>query len=633
MRIFNQCHRFPLANLTLAAFLVAWVAACGDATVAIMAASSGEGDGSTPGDIMTGDGGEGLDEAGDGAREEWAVPDASPGDADAPGESPDAARPDTPDAGEPDPEEPLPLEGCADPANEGLPCAGEVVHACGVYRCQDGACAALPIEGGTPCRPIAGDCDVAEACDGARLDCPDDTFVPNGMICRGSADICDAPEYCTGISPHCPANAFFASTTVCRASSGGCDQTEYCTDASPTCPGDGFDSSCTCPKDGPISGYEEHDGLRKIDATRFMLRDTGTWDKYTALVDGLGLTAVPLGDLPLNRKMTAMGTKNWVGFKKGWFWTSGDRSVSYWIPQGLGGGTTEGKTFRVVGWHYDEGNNAADTSQAVDESDLDKGARVSFVETTDASNVNYRHVLLVEPTSANGRGFKPIKNHVGGIAWTWPYLYVADTSRGIRAFDMRRILRVSAAEECDSRAGRHGSVYCAYGYGYVLPQVGGYYFPSGMNGSCKPKFSYIALDRGGGKTSILSGEYFNETGSNIYGRLLRWPMGSGGRLSTDENGIVQASGAWYAGNRNIQGAVSHGSGSNPTFLLNATRYNGALFTGKAGAASKVFKASEGKWAYMPEGMYITTAGNLWVSTEGHANLDRCIFYADVDSIL
>lgn len=576
---------------------------------------------------MSSDSGSDSGETGDETEGGEPSSDGSPGDA------PDAGQPSALDSGALLPEDPLPREGCADPANDGLPCAGELVHECGIHLCQDGTCAALPIEAGKACRSVAGDCDVAETCDGARLDCPEDTFVPSGTLCRSAADICDAPEYCTGISPYCPADAFLASTAVCRASSGGCDQTEYCTGSSPTCPSDGLDSDCTCPKDGPISGYAEHDGLRKIDATRFMLRDTGTWDKYAALVDGLGLTAVPLGDLPLNRKMTAMGAKGWIGFKKGWFWESGDRAVSYWIPQGLGGGTTGGKTFRVVGWHYDEADNAADAHQAVDESDRDKGVRVSFVETTDTSNVNYRHVLLVEPTSSNGRGFKPVKNHVGGLAWKWPYLYVADTSRGMRAFDMRRILRVNTTEACDSRAGKHGSVYCAYGYGYVLPQVGGYYFPSGMNSSCKPKFSYISLDRGGEKASILSGEYFNETGSNIYGRLLRWPLGGDGRLAADENGIVQASGAWYAGNRNIQGAVSHGSNSNPTFLLNATRYNGALFTGKVGAASKVFKATAGKWAYMPEGMYITTAGNLWVSTEGHASLDRCIFYADVDSIL
>lgn len=503
------------------------------------------------------------------------------------------------DAGE-DAGTPVVLTGCADPANEGKACSEvTATHACGVAVCQSGACVEVAGKKGVQCRAASGACDAAESCDGSGLDCPADGYKP--------------------------------STTVCRASVGGCDAAEYCTGSSKSCPADVFDGSCACPKDGPISGYAEHSGLRKIAASSFVLKDTGTWSSYEGIIDKLGLAKVKPEGLDLNRSMTSLGSKTWKGYVKGWKWASGDVSVSYWIPQGLGGGTSGDRTFRVVGWHYDETKKSADGNPAADQSDGDKGTRVSFVDTTDTSaTLKYRHVLLVEPDAS--KGFKPVKNHVGGLAWNWPYLYVADTNRGVRAFDMTRMLKVSTADACDTRVGLYDGKYCGYGYAYVLPQTGGYYFPSGLGASCKPKFSYIALDRGGGDSTILSGEYFNDTGSNIYGRLFRWPMASGGKMKADAGGNVFAVGAWYLGNRNVQGAVSHGA-SDPVFLLNVTRYNGALITGKEGAKSTVLKASAGKWAYMPEGMYISASGNLWVSTEGHSNLDRCVFYADVDEIL
>ncbi|GEM_PF-1073103 len=492
------------------------------------------------------------------------------------------------------------LVGCADPANEGQPC-GEVTpsHACGVAACRNGTCTEIPGRAGTVCRAANGVCDAAEKCDGAHLDCPSDGYL--------------------------------SSSTVCRASAGGCDGAEYCTGTSKTCPADVFDKTCACPKDGPIAGYGEHSGLRAIGADKFVLKDTGTWAAYEGIIDGLGLSKVLPENLKLNHTMTAMSKQSWTGFKKGWQWASGDLDVVYWIPQGLGGGTSGGKTFRVIGWHYDERKASEDSNRAADQSDSDKGVRVSFVDSTDTKvPLQYRHVLLVEPDS--GSGFKPVKNHAGGIAWSWPYLYVADTSKGVRAFDMARMLKVSTDTECSTRVGRVGSKYCAYGYAYVLPQTGGYYFPDTLSSSCKPKFSYIAFDRGGsGGVSILSGEYFDETGSNIYGRLFRWPMGSGGKMKTDSRGVVTASGAWYLGSRNIQGAVSYGSA--PTFLLNSTRYSGALIVGKAGEKSRVLKAGDGKWAYMPEGMYITASDNLWVSTEGNSKLKRCIFYADVEDLM
>ena len=70
----------------------------------------------------------------------------------------------------------------------------------------------------------------------------------------------------------------------------------------------------------------------------------------------------------------------------------------------------------------------------------------------------------------------------------------------------------------------------------------------------------------------------------------------------------------------------------PKFFLNSTRYAGALMTGQPGAASTVLRADQNDYGWMPEGMYISIAGNLWVSTEGHANLDRSVFFVRIANV-
>lgn len=422
--------------------------------------------------------------------------------------------------------------------------------------------------------------------------------------CSNSTDDdCDGLIDCA--DPDCAAQ-------ICRPSAGGCDVAEVC--GATSCPSDQYSNTCACPKNGPIAGYSEHDGLRSISADNFVLRDTNTWTTYANTFDALGLPKVGLDVLPLNRTATSMGNKPWAGFGGGFFWDSGDLAVDYWIPQGLAGGTAGTRSFIAVSWHYE---NIGDPNPPTD--GTDKGSRISFAEVSSLSaGVTYRHVLFVEPDGT--RGIKPVNIHVGGLAWSGSLLYVADTSRGLRVFDLSRISRVSTANNCNTIAGKSGNDVCAYGYEYVLPQVGGYYFPSGLSASCKPLFSFVALDRSTTPHTLISGEYDNDA-TGIYSRVLRWPL-------TSTGGFMKATGAWYAGSRNVQGAIASGS----KFFMNATRYSGALITGSVGSPSRVLKASDDDWGWMPEGMYISAAGNLWVSTEGHANLARSVFYARIADV-
>ncbi len=504
---------------------------------------------------------------------------------------------------------------CVDGACVDTRCVG--VMCTSGQQCDAGACVA----GCTASQSVESRCanGVDDDCDGLS-DCADPDC--SGQTCNDDAKPCTRDVCNAGNCTHPAA----AAGTVCRASAGGCDLAETCTGASTSCPSDVFDATCACPYRAAISGYSEHDGLRTIAAGNFALRDTKTWAANTAAIDALQLPKVGLDVLPLNRTATRMGIRPWPGFGGGFFWESGDLTVPYWIPQGLAGGTAGARSLVAVSWHYDETDNATDPSPPTD--GTDKGVRLSFADVTDLSGaITYRHVLLVEPDA--GRGFKPVTNHAGGLAWAGSYLYVADTSRGVRVFDLSRILQVSSAAACSTKCGVSGGTACAYGYSYILPQVGAYVFPTGLSSSCRPLFSYVALDRSTTPPTILSGEYDNDPTWGLYSRVLRWPLTAGtGRLAVGPSGVVKPTGAWFAGSRNLQGAIASG----PKFFLNSTRYSGALMTGPVGAASTVLRADQNDYGWMPEGMYISSAGNLWVSTEGHANLERSVFFVRIANV-
>ena len=392
------------------------------------------------------------------------------------------------------------------------------------------------------------------------------------------------------------------------------------------------DPACTCPLKGPIAGYAEHDGLRAITPDHFALVDTDDWSSNAALIDALDLPVVAPEALPLNRTGKKPGAAlaadlaTIPGYQGAFTWEAGDASVTYWVPQGLTGATAGAREYVVVSWHYDELHLADDPSPPPSG---DKGARLSFADAkTLGGDVPYRHLLLVEPDAA--KGFVSVDIHVGGLAWFGPYLYVADTSRGLRVFDTRKLVSVSTAAACAAQVGKVGAEVCAHGYAYALPQVGAYFYPAGTDASCRAKFSYLSLDATTDPPSLLAGEYDNDPATGIYSRLLRFPLDAQThRLVTDGAGAAHASGAWYAGNRNVQGAASIGG----KFFLTGTRFSGSLFTGAVGQASKVYKASAGSWAWMSEGIHhVPASGRVFVNTEGHANMPRLVFAAKASAI-
>ncbi|MCB9635015.1 MAG: hypothetical protein H6721_23060 [Sandaracinus sp.] len=131
---------------------------------------------------------------------------------------------------------------CGGPCETGRACEiGEIVCDAAGSRCVGRG----PRPANTACRAAAGDCDVAESCNGSSLDCPNNAFATATTVCRAAAGDCDAAENCTGTSATCPADQLRASGTECRAAAGVCDRPEFCNGSSPSCPSNSFQTNGT----------------------------------------------------------------------------------------------------------------------------------------------------------------------------------------------------------------------------------------------------------------------------------------------------------------------------------------------------------------------------------------------------
>jgi hypothetical protein len=201
--------------------------------------------------------------------------------------------------------------------------------------------------------------------------------------------------------------------------------------------------------------------------------------------------------------------------------------------------------------------------------------------------------------------FGPVVIHAGGLAWVGDLLYVVDTTRGLRAFDLTRILRVETGVDAigyDAGAG----AYHAHNYAYAVPQIGTYAQVS----SCSPRFSFVSVDRTSSPPSLVTGEY--DAGS-VYGRLYRWPLDlASGRLrGVGDAGRVIADGAWFSSHSHLQGGLAQGD----TFWLSSSK--------PAGARGILYRAAEGRtsanigWSDTPEDLSCDPTDRLlWSLSEG-----------------
>ena len=204
--------------------------------------------------------------------------------------------------------------------------------------------------------------------------------------------------------------------------------------------------------------------------------------------------------------------------KSGFCWNKGDNLNQEWIPQGITAswdafenGTYDGRTVVAASWYL----------KAKDKGDPERANRVTV---SDRSKKTYEYIALAKPTEG-GKDIEPLSGvHSGGLAWVGRYLYVADTGRGLRVFDLTHIWRADTGSKAYKVANGRVS---AGGYRYVLPQVG-FYVPAQEGKACAkdgapPVHSAVSVDR---KTkTLVTAEYCGKKGNGL-GRIVRWPLES-----------------------------------------------------------------------------------------------------------
>ncbi len=394
----------------------------------------------------------------------------------------------------------------------------------------------------------------------------------------------------------------------------GCNGIERCDEG-----GRCLHPPATCPVAPPECAQSGGEGavtantLTRASAGHFALTEWGFDPAVEGLIDALRVAgqnapasaSTILGDL--NRQATRVSSHSGVYcFNAGFEWNSGDGDVDYWWPQGLTGSAdaseanaVAGEAVALVSWYH---------KPDVDpNTDINKGARISWVKTTGLSDLRYRHLLLVDPyTDASGRpNFRPKPTHAGGIVWFGRYLYVAETSSGFSVYDMERMFEVSTGLDHHIGYNEADGKYYAANYKYVIPRVGGYTLCAE---SCCARFSFASLDRSTQPPTILSGSYTN---ANTSGHLHRWPLNPAtGRLATTQ-GVSFSGEVLHMGVLKAQGALSYGgryyiSSSHPK-----TSGSGSLYAGQVGA----------QWVnrggpYLPEDLhYSPSSDRLWSLTE------------------
>jgi hypothetical protein len=328
----------------------------------------------------------------------------------------------------------------------------------------------------------------------------------------------------------------------------------------------------------------------------------------------------------------------------------GDNETTDWYPQGV---TTvadmqadqrwgDSPQQLLVSWYDHNG-----TTDGV------KGVRISFVSRSTGA---YRHVLLVYPkvNSNSDVTYESLRVsqdpdddgyntalHAGGILWYGNYLFVADTARGFRMFDMRRIYDLGASANGSTQdaslIGLQGTTYYSLGYRYVMPQVGSWTHTAATGTTCSssdgsPQFSYISLDRSG-THHLVAGEYCGgDEAAN--GRVAAWPIAasftSSGELITDTDYRWNADAAYNLPDSNVQGATRFSSrwylSRSHGFTSAGTLYTTNAVSSSTGtlqiASSKALGIGNEDLSHWPGGTQTTpTLGEIWTVSE-HPGYDK-----------
>jgi hypothetical protein len=330
-----------------------------------------------------------------------------------------------------------------------------------------------------------------------------------------------------------------------------------------------------------------------------------------ALVSKLGTAAVHTVMDNANHDRVGLPSSFSVnGLETGFRFDSTDNSDCKNYPQGIttsrdavgtaNSGNYDGHQLVLVSWY---------TKDACDGDG--QRSRITLVD-WDATYPNkYRKILLVEPTgTAAVPDFKDIPIHAGGVSWYGDYLYVADTGRGMRVFDMRKILKTNTGGTADQIGRQSDTVYYAHNYAYVLPQIGT--ITSSTTSGTSLRWSTISLDRV--SASIVMTEYTCQSGCTDYPnrapRAIRYPFAAG---TTTFAATTTASQAlqlpWYK----LNGVASH---NNRWWFASSGQKQLYYWTPSAGATTYAWVSAAESISYWEDA---TNADLLWTLQEGAGN--------------
>jgi len=331
----------------------------------------------------------------------------------------------------------------------------------------------------------------------------------------------------------------------------------------------------------------------------------------TALVSTLGTAPVHTVMDNANHDRVGLPSSFSVnGLVSGFRFDDGDNSDCRSYPQGIttsrdavgtaNSGNYDGHQLVMVSWYT---NDACGGSG--------ERSRITLVD-WDATYPNkYRKILLVEPTgTAAVPNFKDIPIHAGGISWYGDYLYVADTGRGMRVFDLRKILKTNTGGTADQIGRQSSGVYYAHNYAYVLPQVGT--VTASTTSGTALRWSTISLDRV--SRSIVVAEFTCASGCSGYPnrapRAIRFPFAAGVPTFAASTTATQALQLpWYQ----LNGVASH---NGRWWFYSSGASQLYYWTPTAGPATYSFVGSGESISYWEDD---TNPDLLWTLQEGVGN--------------
>jgi hypothetical protein len=347
-------------------------------------------------------------------------------------------------------------------------------------------------------------------------------------------------------------------------------------------------------------------------------------------------TSAELNALPLAPAVTERWCWNRAGTG------TGDAETAAWSPQGIttsgdadDDGELQGRRVTLSGWHYRVDTPAADDGYNEFPGRYND-ARVAFIDNTGSKSgtaPKYRWAYLVVPR-ADGTTFSAAEAHAGGMVWYGDKLFVSGvggSSAAIRVFSTNKILQASSASDTIGKTA--DGKFAAYGYQYVLPQIGWYSYTSGKcdgsSNTAVPCFSSISLDRSTVPNSLVTTEYhpFVSGQPAKTGRLYRYnfksaaDIPSGGTndylLRTSSSGATPAPVAYRTDVTNMQGVLSYGgkwyvnrsSATNPSQLWRLT-------TTAPGVSLSCGSGTPNCWSRHPEGLtHDFSTGEVVAQTE------------------